>query len=260
MTPRSDATLQTDPPPGLGAQAARAYGSGSRESRENQWVLEHLPLVHHIVQKVTAHLDARIEREDLVQAGTVGLIRAARAYDESRHAEFKTYAYIRIRGAVIDELRNRSFAPATIHRALRAIREAHDALAAELGRQPDDEQTAERAGLTLNRYYHVLEEARRQHFLSIHGLSDEGPALADLVPCDTSPSPAGQAERAELLRRMAQAVRDLPDRDRQVVLLYYERDLTMKEVAAVLGVTESRVSQMHAAALFKLSAKLRSAP
>ena len=113
--------------------------------------------------------------------------------------------------------------------------------------------------MTCEQLYRALEEGRRQHFLSIHGLTDDQPAMASLVPADDGPTPAEQAERHETLERLAAAIRELPERDRILLLLYYERDLTMKETAEVLGITESRVSQLHASAVFKLSMKMRSA-
>jgi RNA polymerase sigma factor for flagellar operon FliA len=249
-----DAAVRT-----LQAKAAEAYVKESRDAREQEWILGHLPLVRHVVQRITANLSRGVDLEELISAGTLGLVKAARAYDPAKHTEFKTYAYIRIRGAVIDELRGRSFVPPAVHRTIRRIREAYQAIQAETGRMPEDQELADRAGLTLEKLYLALEDARRQHFLSIHGLSEDHPALDALIPADNSTSPGPEAERHELLDKLTRAVQEMPERDRTMILLYYERDLTMKEVAEVLGVTESRVSQMHAAALFRLSMKLRSA-
>jgi RNA polymerase sigma factor for flagellar operon FliA len=246
----------TAPAANLQAKAREAYGRQSRQAVEDQLIIDHLPLVRHIVQKVVGNLGRRPDADDLISAGTIGLVRAARAYDPSRHTEFKTYAYIRVRGAVIDELRSQSFSSPSIRQRIRSIREAHRRHAVETGQPPTDQDLADRAGLSLRMYYQTVEEARRQHFLSIHGLSDDQPALANLLPADTT-SPETEASKRELLRQLTQAVQELPERDRKVVLLYYERDLTMKEVAAVLDITESRVSQVHASALFKLSMKLR---
>jgi RNA polymerase sigma factor for flagellar operon FliA len=242
----------------LQAKATEAYAKESRTAREEEWILGHLPLVRHIVQRITANLTRNIDVDELISAGTLGLVKAAKAYDSSKHAEFKTYAYIRIRGAIIDELRGRSFAPPTVHRTIRMVREAYQAFVAEAGRPPEDQELADRAGLPIEKLYQSLEDARRQHFLSIHGLSEDQPALDSLLAADESESPEPEAERRELLERLTRAIQEMPERDRTLILLYYERDLTMKEVAEVLGITESRVSQMHAAALFRLSMKLRS--
>lgn len=247
------------PPEALRARANEAYARQSREALEEKLILDHLPLVRHIVNKVAGHLSRRPDLEDLISAGTLGLVKAARAYDSGRDAEFKTYAYIRVRGAVIDELRGRSFVPSTVYTQIHKIEEAYQRLAAETGQAPADERLAAELGVSVGQLYRTLEEARKQHFLSIHGLSEDGPALGPFIPADGSPSPEAQAERNELLTRLAEAIRELPARDRTILLLYYERDLTMKETAKVLSVTESRVSQLHASALFKLAMKLRSA-
>ena len=243
----------------LRARMGRAYGQQNRAAQEEKWILDHLPLVRHIVHKVGANVHGAMDEEDLVSAGTLGLIKAAKAYDPTREAEFKTYAYIRIRGAILDELRGASFVPVGVHGQLRRIREAYQAYTAEHGGPPDDEQLAARLGIAPAQLYRTLEEARRQHFLSIHGLTDDKPALEVFLPPERRPGPDEQASRKELLERLAAAIRELPERDRTVILLYYDRDLTMKEAAAVLGVTESRISQLHAGAVFKLAMKLGTA-
>ncbi len=224
---------------------------------EERWILDHLPLVRHIVQKITAQVSRRDDIEDLISAGTLGLVKAARSFDPTREAEFKTYAYIRIRGSVIDELRRRSFVPAAVHGQIKQARNAYQQHIGQHGKPPTDDQLAAALNISTAQLYKVLEEARKQHFLSIHGLSEESSAHEALVPPDEAPSPDSQAERSEMLDRLSKAILELPKRDRIVLILYYERDLTMKETAQVLGVTESRVSQLHASAMFKLSMKLR---
>ena len=241
----------------LRAKITQAYAQQSREALEEKWILDHLPLVRHIARKVTAQLSGKLELEDLVSAGTLGLVKAARTFDPNRDVEFKTYAYIRVRGAIIDELRRISFVPSSVHAQIRRIQAAYREHLAANANPPSDEELAGKAGLPLSRLYRMLEEARKQHFLSIHGLTDEQPVLGPLIPPDKAQTPAAEAEQNEMLEMLAQAIQELPKRDQTVILLYYERDLTMKETAEVLGVTESRISQVHAAALFKLSMKLR---
>lgn len=238
------------------AKASRAYAAGSRQADEQKWILTYLPMVRHIVQKVSGSLSHYHDVEDLISAGTLGLVKAARAFDSTKDADFKTYAYIRIRGAVLDELRGRSFVPSSVHKEIRRVRAAYQEHVSQTGQPPSDEQLADGLGITMAQLYRTLEEVRRQNFLSIHGLSEEQPALTPLQPADRAPAPDEQAERRELLDNLAQAIRELPQRDRLVVLLYYDRDLTMKEAAAVLGITESRFSQLHASAVFKLSMKM----
>ena len=261
MTDGADKTAVKDGPhgdqaPGLRARISAAYARQAREAQEEKWIMDHIPLVHHIVNKVVGHVGATAEGEDLVSAGTLGLIKAAKSYDPSKDAVFKTYAYIRVRGAVIDELRGSSFVPAAVHNQIRRIREAYLEYQSIHGRAPEDDELAAEVGISSQQLYRTLEEARRQQFLSIHGLSAEEPMLGSFLPQDDAPGPADEAERRETLERLSEAIADLPERDRLILLLYYERDLTMKETAAVLGITESRVSQLHAGALFKLAAKL----
>lgn len=256
MKPESNPTTETAPSAAARSKALQAYAKQSRALLEEKWILEHLPLVRHVVNKVMVHARGKADVEDLISAGTVGLVKAARSFDPSREVEFKTYAYIRIRGAVIDELRKASFVPSNVHQDIQRIEETYRRLSAKTGRPPSDEQLAEELDMPLEKLYKILQEGRYRHFLSLHGLSEEKSPLQGLVPPDQEPGPDQQAERKEMIQALTDALMELPERDRHVLLLYYERDLTMKEAAEVLGVTESRVSQLHASALFKLSMKL----
>lgn len=238
-------------------QALRAYSSQIRQSQTEQQILQYLPLVHRIVSQVVSYLHPPLSREDLVSAGTIGLVKAAHDYDPSKDAEFKTYAYIRIRGAVIDELRQWSFTPPSLSRQFEQVQEASARLLEEKGQPPTDEELAEEVQMPLDKLYQLLETARARHFLSIHGLDDETPALGECLADSGEPEPSHRLEREELVEQLAQAIQDLPKKQRRVIVLYYHKELTMKQIAEVLGITESRVSQLHAAALFALSASLR---
>jgi len=252
----TDKASPNDAAEGLRARATQAYADQCADEARDRRVVEYLPLVRHIVRKIVSSLSNHMDMEDLISAGTLGLVKAARSYDPGRDSEFKTYAYIRIRGAVLDELRSKSFVPASVHKQLQRIRHAYEKIIAQTGQPPEDEELAAKLGISPQKMYRTLQEARRQQFLSIHGLSEDQPALGQLVPQDGAPSPQDQVERKELLESLSRAIVNLPERDRLIVLLYYERDLTMKEIAQVLGLTESRVSQLHASAIFKLSMKL----
>jgi RNA polymerase sigma factor FliA len=207
-------------PETLKARISQAYARQSRAADEERWILDNLSMVKHIARKVATYLAEGPDMEDLVSAGTVGLVRAARAYDSGKNAAFRTYAYIRIRGAIIDELRGKSFLPSAVFQQVRQIRDAYQTLASQTGRIPDDAELAEAAGLSLKELYRTLVNARKQHFLSIHGLSDESPALGSLVPADPSPSPDAQAERKELMGNLARAMQELPVRDSHLVLMF----------------------------------------
>jgi RNA polymerase sigma factor FliA len=248
------ATEFLEPQPAVG-QAARMYAGHARKQREDEMIVKYLPLVHKIVSQVTTYLQPPLSREDLVSAGTIGLVKAARDFDPSRDAAFKTYAYIRIRGAVIDELRSWSFAPPDIKRQFDQAQEISNQMMERDGQVPADEEVAQHLGISTEKMYRIFETARARHFLSIHGNTGEAPMLGQMLVCKTM-GPEEEIEREELLLTLAQAITQLPEKQRRIVVMYYQKELTMKQIAEVLEITESRVSQLHAAALFKLSVRL----
>ncbi len=235
--------------------ALRAYDDQMRRSRQDEWIVQYLPLVHRIVHQVASYLQPPLTREDLISAGTIGLVKAARDFDPTKDAEFKTYAYIRIRGAVIDELRGWSFAPPTVKKLFDQAQQIAEEHLQEHGTAAGDEQIADRMGIGLDKLYQVYETARARHFLSISGGDDETPALDGLLAAGGS-APGDRLEHEEMRRTLALAIKELPDKQRQIILLYYHRELTMKQISQVLELTESRICQLHAAALFKLSVRM----
>jgi len=241
----------------LKTAALKAYGRQTKKAQRDKMVVEFLPMVHKIVHQVTSYLRPPLSREDLVSAGTIGLVKAARDFDPSKNTEFKTYAYIRIRGAVIDELRGWSFTPVNIKKEFDRAQKLQTQMTEEMGQMPSDEQLAERFGTTVAKMYKLFETARARHFLSIHGIDEDTPALGDSLAAAGQNHPGAELEQRELVEKLAGAIQHLPSKERKVVTLYYHKELTMKDIAAVLKVTESRVSQLHASALFKLSSKLR---
>ncbi len=214
-------------------------------------------MVHKIVHHVTSYLHPPLTREDLVSAGTIGLVKAARNFDPSYDAEFKTYAYIRIRGAVIDEFRGWSFVPSSVKKQFDQAQKVMNEMAEENGQLPSDEELAKKLGISVEKIYKIFEQARARHFLSIHGLNDDTPVLGHYLAAENTERPFDRMEKAELVEKLAQSIEKLEDKHRKVVLLHYQKELTMKEIALVLKITESRSSQLHAAALVKLSMKLK---
>lgn len=244
----------------LSSVALRAYSGQSRSAgteAQNERITEYLPMVHKIARQVVSYLKPPLSFEDMISAGTVGLVRAARDFDPSHQAEFKTYAYIRIKGAILDELRGWSFVPANLNKRIRDAQELSRRIAEQKGITPTDAELALKLGVTVEELYETFENARAQSFLSLDGFADDGPALGNLLAAGHSSNPYNKIERAELIEKLAEAIESLSVRQRQVVLLYYQQQLTMKQIAEVLEVTESRVSQLHAGALFNLSVKLR---
>lgn len=244
----------------LSSVALRAYSGQKKSARteaENERIAEFLPMVHKIARQVVTYLKPPLSFEDMVSAGTVGLVRAARDFDPSHQAEFKTYAYIRIKGAILDELRGWSFVPANLSKRIRDAQELSRKITEQRGTVPADTELAEKLGITIEELYETFEIARAQSFISLDGFGDDCPALGNLLAAGHTSDPNLKIERAELIEKLAEAIQNLSERQRQVVLLYYQQQLTMKQIAEILEITESRVSQLHAAALFNLSVKLR---
>jgi len=238
--------------------ARRAYAGQNKKPPDEQQIAEYLPLVHKIVQRAATYLRPPLTYDDLVSAGTVGLVKAARDYDPSFNAEFKTYAYIRIRGAVLDELRGWAFIPPNVNKQIRQTMDLSVEITKQTGTAPSESELAEKLGMTLDEVYQTFDNARAQQFLSIDGSgSGDTPALANILAEPDAQTPDRQFEQAELLEHLAKAIQELDERQRQIILLYYQQHLTMKQIAEVFKITEPRVSQLHSAALFTLSAKLR---
>ena len=246
-----------DSPKHLKTVALRAYSGQKRQAVENERITELLPMVPKIVQRVVAYLKPPLSFEDLVSAGTVGLVKAARDYDPSHQAEFKTYAYIRIKGAVLDELRGWSFVPANLNKQVHKALQLSQEITKQTGTAPTDAELAEKLGITVNKLYKTFENARAQNFVSIDGFGEDMSALRCVLAAADTIIPDEQVNRTELIDKLTEAIQQLTERHRQVILLYYQQHLKMKQIAEILKVTESRVSQLHASALFNLSVKLR---
>lgn len=241
----------------LRTAARRAYAGQKKQVVDNQQIADLLPMVHKVVQRVVTYIKPPLSHEDLVSAGTVGLVRAARDYDPSHQAEFKTYAYIRIRGAVLDELRRWSFVPANVDKQIRQALQAGMEITEQTGLTPTDVQLAEKLQIPIDKLYEIFESARAKHFISIDDSPKDAPAMGEFLAAAKTRTPHEQVEKTELVNELAEAITQLDPRQRQIVVLYYQQQLTMKQIAEVFGITEPRVSQLHASALFNLSLKLR---
>lgn len=240
----------------LKAAARNAYGEQKEKPVGDDLVAEFLPMVHKIVQRAVTYLKASLSREDLVSAGIVGLLKAARDYDPSHEAEFQTYAYIRIRGAVLDELKADSFMPPSVNKQIREATKLRIDLMEKRGVAPTDDELAQKLQITVDKLYQLFNNARVKHFLSFDQTVDDEP-LSNFVEAEDSPEPSRHLEQAELVEQLAEAIGQLDERQRQIIVLYYQQELTMKQIAEVFGLTEPRVSQLHAKAIFSLSVKLK---
>ena len=214
-------------------------------------------MVTRIVQRVVGYLKPPLTFEDLVSAGTVGLVKAARDYDPTQQANFKTYAYIRIKGAVLDELRGWSFVPSNHNKQIRQVTEASQRLLKQTGRTPSDQELAAEIDIPLEKLYETFQDARAKNFASIDSTVANESTLTDLLASAKADDPEKETQYNEMLEKLTKAISELDERKKQIILLYYQQNLTMKQIAQVFEITEPRISQLHAAALFSLSVKLK---
>lgn len=241
----------------LKSRAHDAYNGHKKDSVDSDLILRFLPMVHKIVQRAVTYIKPPLSYDDLISAGSIGLIKAARDFNPSLQAEFKTYAYIRIRGAVLDELRNFSLLPANVEKQIKEASQTSLEITNQTGKVPTEEELADKLQITVEKLYQTLENARTRNFVSIDSSSDDlSPLSASLVAPDTL-LPDKQLERSELVKKLTEAIQQLNERQRQIIILYYHKELTMKQIAKVFDITEPRVSQLHASALFNLSIKMR---
>jgi RNA polymerase sigma factor for flagellar operon FliA len=213
------------------------------------------PLVKRIAYHLIARLPRSISAEDLIQAGLIGLIEAARHYDPTQGASFETYAGIRIRGAMLDEVRRHDWSPRSVHRKARALARAIRTVEGRFGREARDEEIAATLGLTLEEYHRTLAEVSGHRILGFEEAGVDEGEIADGLR-DPQADPLGALEASERRERLAAAIAQLPERERLVLSLYYNDELNLKEIGEVLGVSESRVCQIHGQALLRLRARL----
>jgi len=221
---------------------------------ETQLVQRHSDLVRRIAHHLMARLPSSVDVGDLIQAGLIGLLEAARNFSGAHGASFETYAGIRIRGAMLDELRRGDWAPRSLHRRQREISAAMHVIEQESGREARDSEVAERMGIGLEEYHRSVQDAAQCRVLSISPRSGEDEGDID-APSDVD-GPQRELERSEFQGELAAAIRALPERERLVLSLYYEDELNLREIGAVLEVSESRVCQIHGQALLRLRARL----
>lgn len=239
--------------------ALRTYSRNPKPSQNNARITELLPMVSHIARKVTIYLKPPLSFEDMVSAGIVGLVKAAKDYDPAFNTEFKTYAYIRIKGAILDELRSWSFISANAEKQIKTATQVGKQITNQTGLPPTDDVLAKELGISTKKLYQIFDNARVQNFISIddsHDSEDSQPSLKNFLTAPKNNSPSQQLEKTELLNNLTNAIQQLPDKQRKVIILYYQQQLTMKQIAEILEITEPRVSQLHSSALFYLSSKL----
>jgi len=228
-------------------------------SEQENILLEHLPVVRYLARRIHERLPQHVEMEDLVSAGVVGLMDAFAKFDPEKKVQFRSYAQFRIRGAIIDSLRTLDWSPRELRRKGRAVEEAMRVLTARLGRPPAEAEVASEMALSLEEYQQLLGDLKGLEIGTLHLERNEDSGEDELayVPGRPDEDPLFRCLRGELEERLADAIHRLPDRERLVMTLYYYEEMTMREIGLALGVVESRVSQVHAAAVVHLRAALK---
>ena len=231
-------------------------------ARRDQIIRDHVHIVRYVVGRITMNLPSNVDREDLVSAGILGLIKAVDRFDLRRGVKFETYATTVVRGEVMESLRAKDWAPRSMRRKLRTLAEVMRELEGRLLRAPAEEEVAEAMGMALDEYHRFLSAASAATVCSIEDLlvGEEPYEVAGQEPGDASDDfsdPAILMEKSELRRLVAEAVMGLPERERTVISLYYEQELTLKEIGEILGVTESRICQIHTQATARLRAAIQ---
>lgn len=230
------------------------YNSTKPSSRE-EVVTKHAPLVKRIAYHLMSRLPPCVQADDLIQAGMIGLLEASRNYDVTQGASFETYAGIRIRGAMLDEIRKNDWAPRSVHRKARKVAEAVRIIENSKGRDARDSEVAEVLQMTVEEYHQVLQDANGYLVMSFDDLGMDDEATAAQF-ADKSPGILEGLQREDFKKNLAEAIAGLPERERLVMALYYDEELNLREIGSVLGVSESRVSQIHSQALIRLQSRL----
>ncbi len=223
----------------------------------------HADLVKKIAAHLLARLPANVSKEDLVQSGMIGLIEASKRYDASKGASFETFASIRIKGAMLDEIRRGDWVPRSVHRNTRKISEAIRKVENRHHSEATDAQIADELGVSIEQYYEMLQDTQGSKLFNFSELNtfsdgDESPPAMPETPDTDNLGPSEQIENKLFKVALTKCIGDLPEREQLVLSLYYKEELNLKQIGEILGVTESRVSQIHSQAAIRLRHYLES--
>lgn len=227
----------------------------------DQLIMDYAPLIRFIAQKISSRLPSNVEIDDLISAGVIGLMDAIEKYDPSRDNKFKTYAEFRVRGAILDELRSQDWVPRSVRDKAKKIERTYTELEQRLGRTVTDVEVSDALELTLDEYYVMISKVKAVTLLSAEDLlspvRQERKGLLDDLEAGGGKNPFSQLKNKNLQQLIKDHIKDLPEKQRLVLSLYYYEDLNLKEIGRILDVTESRVSQLHTQAVDKLRSKLK---
>jgi len=245
------------------ARQMRAYETVVHtETSRDDLILEHLPQIKYIAHRISAKLPAHVELNDLVSAGVLGLLDAVEKFDPSRGVKFKTYAELRVKGAILDSLRNLDWAPRSLRKRSKDLERVYKELEQRFGRPAADKEVCDELGITLEEFYELVDQIKGLNLGSFHEMASQdddknSEPLVRYVPDAPQMDPFFVFHKSEIRSLLVGAIDALPKKERLVVSLYYYDELTMKEIGKVLGVNESRVSQLHTKAMLRLRTKLR---
>ncbi len=243
-----------------------------REARENhgaipadlkeQIILQHAPLIRYIVNRIAIRLPSHIDLDDLHNTGVIGLMDAIDKYNTDKNCKFKTYAEFRIKGAILDQLRSLDWVPRSIRQKSRRLEQAYTEVEQRLGRSATEQEVAASLGIDLDEFHFLLNQVRGISMVNLDELRSSGgadqPMHGDIFEDVKAENPFTSLKSREMRQAVAECIGILPEKERLVISLYYYEDLNMKEIGGVLGITESRVCQIHTKAVARLRSKLRS--
>jgi len=227
-------------------------------SEQHQLVEKHVGLVKRIAYHLVSRLPPNVQVEDLIQAGMIGLLEASRNYNPQQGASFETYAGIRIRGSMLDEIRRSDWTPRSVHRKVRMVAEAVRKIENDMGRDARDHEVAEMLEMDINEYHQILQDAAGCRVFSFEDpgfLGEEGTGPESTTESKTQ-GPVEALQSEDFQRGLSDSISGLPERERLVMSLYYDEELNLREIGEVLGVSESRVCQIHGQALIRLRARM----
>ncbi len=227
----------------------------ARHNNRDCVVTTHAPLVKRVAYHVMSGLRLSLDEEDLIQAGMIGLLEASRNYDRAKGAKFETYAWIRIRGAMLDEIRKYSLAPRSVYRKARKVAEAVRSVERNEGRDANDAEVAEALQVTLEEYHQILQDIGSYLVVSVEDVGVDDDTLSRYGR-DHSVTPFDELQKESLKRYLGEAIACLPEREHYVLTLYYYKELSLREISLVLGISQCRVSQLRSQALIRLQARL----
>jgi len=218
---------------------------------QDDLIANHVSLVKRIAHHLSARLPDSVDINDLMQAGMIGLLEASNNFDDSRGASFETYAGIRIRGSMLDEVRKQDWTPRSVYRKQREVSDMIRSIEARTGRPAEAQEVADGLGIGITEYHDIVRDAAGCRLFSLNAAQDDS-SVGYAEPRSATATPDQELSREQQSAGIAAAIENLPERERLVLSLYYERELNLKEIGEVLGVSESRVCQIHSQAAMRL--------